>query len=113
MSGLHLITRLCAAGFITALASGPVSAQEFPKEGPITLTVGFAAGGGTDTAARIIAKKLTENMGLTIAVENKPGAGGNIAHQLTANATPVTPSILLGFIRHLSIAPPFLNLLYA
>src|SRR3546814_2043324 len=74
--------------------------------------VGFAAGGGTDTAARIIAKKLTENMGLTIVVENKPGAGGNIAHQLTANAKPDGRSILLGSIGPFSIAPPLMKLPY-
>jgi tripartite-type tricarboxylate transporter receptor subunit TctC len=45
----------------------------------VTLIVGFAAGGATDTAARIIAKKLSENLGVSVVVDNKAGAGGNIA----------------------------------
>jgi tripartite-type tricarboxylate transporter receptor subunit TctC len=103
---------LCTAGFIAALACAPVSAQEFPKDKPISLMVGFAAGGGTDTAARIIAKKLSENLGLSVVVENKPGAGGNIAHQLTANAKPDGTAILLGSIGPLSIAPHLMKLPY-
>lgn len=103
---------LCAAGLITALAGTSVSAQEFPKDRPITLMVGFAAGGGTDTAARIIAKKLSENLGLSVVVENKPGAGGNIAHQLMANAKPDGSTILLGSIGPLSIAPHLMKLPY-
>src|SRR3546814_732537 len=51
-------------------------------------------------------------MGLTIVVENKPGAGGNIAHQLTANAKPDGRSILLGSIGPLSIAPHLMKLPY-
>jgi len=50
------------------------SAQEFPSK-TITMVVGFAAGGATDTAARIIAKKLTENLGQTVLVDNRAGAG--------------------------------------
>ncbi|MFW7342079.1 tripartite tricarboxylate transporter substrate binding protein [Pollutimonas sp. H1-120] len=103
---------LCAAGLIAALAGTSVSAQEFPKDRPITLMVGFAAGGGTDTAARIIAKKLSENLGMSVVVENKPGAGGNIAHQLMTNAKPDGSTILLGSIGPLSIAPHLMKLPY-
>lgn len=80
------------------------SAQEFPNK-PITMLVGFAAGGATDTAARIVAKKLGENLGLSIVVENRPGAGGNIVHQQVANATPDGSIILLGSVGPLCIAP--------
>jgi tripartite-type tricarboxylate transporter receptor subunit TctC len=47
-------------------------AQAFPSK-PITLMVGFAAGGATDTAARIIAKRLSENLGVSVVVDNKAG----------------------------------------
>ena len=79
-------------------------AQEFPNK-QITMLVGFAAGGATDTAARIIAKKLGENLGLSIMVDNRPGAGGNIVHQQLANATPDGSVILLGSVGPLCIAP--------
>ena len=52
------------------------------------MTVGFAPGGGTDTAARIIAQKLSENLGQSVVVDNKAGAGGNIAAQHIAMAPP-------------------------
>src|SRR5947209_12988770 len=65
---------------IAALLAVPLfsAAQNFPTR-PVTLTVGFAPGGGTDTAARVIAKKLTDNIGQAVVVENRAGAGGNIA----------------------------------
>lgn len=84
--------------------SPAANAQEFPNK-PITLLVGFAAGGATDTAARIIAKKLGENLSLSIMVDNRPGAGGNIVHQQLANATPDGSVILLGSVGPLCIAP--------
>lgn len=85
--------------------SFPGSAQEFPANRSITMVVGFAAGGGADTAARIIARKLGENLGVSVIVDNRAGAGGNIAHQQVANATPDGTIILLGSIGPLCIAP--------
>ena len=75
------------------------SAQNWPTK-PITLMVGFAAGGATDTAARIIAKKLSDNLGVSVVVDNKAGAGGNIAAQATAVAPPD------GYLIHLSSVGP-------
>ena len=63
------------------LMPGLASAQDFPPKRPVTLFVGFAPGGAADAAARLIAKKLTENIGQNVIVENKAGAGGNIVHQ--------------------------------
>jgi tripartite-type tricarboxylate transporter receptor subunit TctC len=91
---------------ITALVvAGAAAAQsDFPSR-TITLLVGFAPGGASDTAARIIAKKLTENLGQTVVVENKPGAGGNIVHAQMAAATPDGYTILLGSVGPLAVAP--------
>ena len=89
---------------ILPVAVQPVAAQEFPNK-PITMVVGFAAGGAADTAARIIARKLGENLGRAIIVDNRAGAGGNIAHQQVANATPDGSIILLGSVGPLCIAP--------
>ena len=78
----------CAAfASLLACAGGAAAQGGFPSR-PITIVVGFAAGGATDTAARIIARKLSENMGVSVLVDNRAGAGGNIAHQQVANAAP-------------------------
>lgn len=95
--------RLCLTALALAFAA-PLAAQEIPKK-PITIVVGFAAGGAADHAARVVAKKLAENLGTPVVIENKAGAGGNIAHQQVANATPDGSVILLGSIGPLAIAP--------
>ena len=74
--------------------------------------VGFAAGGGADTSARIIAKKLSENIGQPVIVENRPGAGGNIVHGTVATGPSDGSVILLGSIGPLSIAPHLMKLNY-
>jgi tripartite-type tricarboxylate transporter receptor subunit TctC len=89
----------------TALAlAGPVGAQNFPSH-PVTLTVGFAPGGGADTAARLIAQKLGENIGQPVIVENKAGAGGNIAAQHIAGAAPDGYTIHLTSVGPMTVAP--------
>jgi tripartite-type tricarboxylate transporter receptor subunit TctC len=69
------------------------------------MLVGFAPGGGTDTTARIIAKRLSEALGQSVVVENKPGAGGNIAQELLARAAPDGYTIMLSSLPSLSVAP--------
>ncbi len=88
------------------------SAQDFPLKKPITLLVGFAAGGAADTAARVIAKKLSENIGQTVLVDNKGGAGGNIAHQFAATGPTDGSLILFGSVGPLAIAPHLMKLPY-
>ncbi|GAA0518397.1 MULTISPECIES: tripartite tricarboxylate transporter substrate binding protein [Pigmentiphaga] len=87
------------------------SAQDIPRKS-ITMVVGFAPGGGADTAARLIARKLADNLGRPVVVENKAGAGGNIAHDLVARAEPDGSTILLGSIGPLAIAPHLMKLPY-
>src|SRR5262249_4863956 len=53
---------------------------------PVKIFVGFAAGGGTDVAARILAQKLTETLGQSVVVENRPGASGMIATETLAKS---------------------------
>ena len=92
---------LAAAAMAVAGAAG---GQSFPGR-PVTLTVGFAPGGGTDTAARIVAQKLSENIGQSVVVENKAGAGGNIAAQHIATAPPDGYTIHLTSVGPMSVAP--------
>ncbi len=89
-----------------ALATGLAAhAQDFPPRKTVTLVVGFAPGGAADAAARLIAKKLGDNIGQSVVVENKAGAGGNIAHQQVANGPADGSMLLLGSIGPLTIAP--------
>ena len=69
---------LCLAVLIASLATGPAQAQSYPSK-PIKVVVGFAPGGGTDFIARVIAKKLGEQFGTQVIVENRPGAGSMLA----------------------------------
>lgn len=101
---------LCLTAF-ALLACAHAQAQELPKK-TLTVVVGFAAGGATDAAARIIAKKLQDNLGQTVVVENRAGAGGNIAHQYLAAAPADGSVILLGSIGPLTIAPHMMKVGY-
>jgi tripartite-type tricarboxylate transporter receptor subunit TctC len=88
-----------------ALLAGHAAAQApFPGRA-VTMMVGFAPGGGTDTASRIIAKRLAENLGQTVVVENKPGAGGNIATDLVAKSVPDGATLLLASVGSLTVTP--------
>jgi len=111
MNKRHLL-RAAALVLPTLLLASAGWAQDFPPKKPVTMVVGFAAGGAADAAARLIARKLGENIGQTVLVENKAGAGGNIAHQQVANG-PVDGSVLLlGSIGPLTIAPHIMKVPY-
>ncbi|MDO9279805.1 MAG: tripartite tricarboxylate transporter substrate binding protein [Polaromonas sp.] len=66
----------------------PAAAQDGYPNKPIRLLLGFAPGGGSDVVARLVAKPLGDRLGQTVMVDNKPGAGGNIAADMAAKATP-------------------------
>ncbi|WP_395703738.1 Bug family tripartite tricarboxylate transporter substrate binding protein [Aquabacterium sp.] len=87
-------------------------AQDLPARKTLTIVVGFAAGGAADTAARIIGKKLAENTGFTVVIDNKAGAGGNIAHQYTATGPADGSVLLFGSVGPLAIAPHLMKLPY-
>jgi len=89
---------------VALAVGGGAAAQSFPSHS-VTLTVGFAPGGGTDTAARIIAQKLTDNIGQSVVVENRAGAGGNIAAQHIAMAPPDGYTIHLTSVGPMTVAP--------
>lgn len=81
---------ICASAILAASWAGLARAQSangYPNK-PIKIVVPFPPGGATDIIARVIAQKLTEQMGQSVIVENKAGANGNIAHEFVARAQP-------------------------
>lgn len=91
--------RLLLAASICALASIATQsswAEERYPARPVTLVLPYAAGGGTDAIARVFAKTMEERLGGIIVVENRPGAGGNIATDAVANAAPDGYTLLMG-----------------
>ena len=84
---------LCAAAGIVALTPR-ADAQEYPAK-PIHIIVGFAAGGGNDIIARVFGQRLSERLGQPVIVENKPGAGTNIANEFV-DALPIRQFVRAG-----------------
>jgi len=82
----------------------PVVAQEYPAK-PVRVLVGFAPGGGIDSSARAFAPALGAALGKPVIVENRPGAGSNIAAEIAAKAAPDGYTLLLGSIASLAINP--------
>ncbi|EPD35818.1 hypothetical protein HMPREF9701_05047 [Delftia acidovorans CCUG 274B] len=111
MNKRNFLHATALAASLLALAAS-AQAQDFPPKKPVSLVVGFAAGGAADAAARLIAKKLGENIGQSVVVENKGGAGGNIAHQQVANAAADGSVLLFGSVGPLTIAPHLMKLPY-
>ncbi len=105
---------LLGALSLLALAAAPVQAQsaDFPPKKTVTIIVGFAAGGAADMAARVIGKKLGDNLGATVVIENKAGAGGNLAHQYVAQGPTDGSVLLFGSVGPLAIAPHLMKVSY-
>lgn len=86
------------------LVPGQSLAQAYPAQ-PVKMVVGFGAGGPTDIIGRLFAQKMTELMGNTMLVDNKPGAGGNVAAEVVARSQPDGYTILLTHLATQVISP--------
>jgi tripartite-type tricarboxylate transporter receptor subunit TctC len=89
-------TAICLIAIgVSAMASiGGASALDYPTR-PVRWVVGFAPGGSNDIIARLIGQRLSERLGQQFLIENKPGAGGNIATESVINAKPDGYTVLL------------------
>ena len=78
---------LSALGAATIAATGDAHAQAYPRK-PVRIVIAFTAGGGADTVARVVARRMSESTGQQFIIDNRPGAGGNIAFEIVAKADP-------------------------
>ena len=90
MRRIGLVVSIVAAAVAFA---GGAAAQTYPSK-PVRIVVPFAAGGAVDTLARMTGNKLSESMGQPVIIENRPGAGGNIASDVVAKSAPDGYTIL-------------------
>jgi tripartite-type tricarboxylate transporter receptor subunit TctC len=89
---------------VSAVAFAPARAQTDYPNRPIRLIVGFAAGGGNDIFARLVAAKASEILGQAVVVENKPGAGGRLSGEYVSNQPADGYTLLVGASGAMSIA---------
>jgi tripartite-type tricarboxylate transporter receptor subunit TctC len=87
------------AAVVAAAAAVPqfASALDYPTR-PVRIIAGFAAGGGVDVTARLIGQWLTDRLGQSFVIENRPGAGGNIGTEAVVNAAPDGYTLLLATV---------------
>lgn len=83
-----LLRAALAALWAGAALPGVSVAQEAFPQRPIRVVLGFSAGGGTDVIARALAQKMAQALGVSVVVDNKPGANGNLGAELVAKAMP-------------------------
>ena len=96
-------------GMLAAFASGAsAAAADFPDRA-ITMVVPFAAGGSTDVVARIVAQKMSEDLGQQVIVQNVAGAGGNLGAGNVARAEPDGYTILMGTVATHALNPLILK----
>jgi tripartite-type tricarboxylate transporter receptor subunit TctC len=95
--------RIAIAGLLGActLVAG---AQTFPSK-PVRMVVGFAAGGSTDKLARVLAQAMTEVLGQSVVVDNRPGAAGNLAAELVATSPADGYTIFMATLSSQAINP--------
>ncbi len=97
----HFVRLICAGAFLAALGCAALAQ---PSK-VVRILVGFPPGGGTDAIARTLADKLKDELGTSVIVENRPGAGGQIAARALKSATPDGTTFLISHDHTVSILP--------
>ncbi|MBK6865689.1 MAG: tripartite tricarboxylate transporter substrate binding protein [Ideonella sp.] len=100
MKHVHTLTRRhLVVALAVALSGGSAMAQAWPSK-PISLVVPFPPGGTNDVLARSLAEKLTQSLGQTVIVENKPGAGATLGADYVVKSKPDGYTLLVGAVHH-------------
>ena len=94
---LRQAARLLFCCFVLAGASAAFAQSGYPNR-PVTIVVGFSAGGTTDIITRLISDELRKALGQPVIIENKPGAGGNIGADIVAKSPPDGYTLVTGSI---------------
>ena len=96
------ITVGIAAALACAFTGAP--AQQYPAK-PIRFIVPYVPGGGTDTLARLVGQKLSEGLGQSVVIDNRPGAGGVIGTEIVAKSPPDGYTLMLASASPITVAP--------
>ena len=106
--------RLLRRTLLTAAAAAPLARPALAQAGfpnrPVRLVVGFPPGGATDISARAMVPKMSEVLGQPVVVENRPGAGSNLASEVVARSPADGHTILLATLGALVISPMIMRL---
>ena len=95
MAKRHLIAGSVCAALVLSAAAPHLAAQDAYPVKPVRMIAPFPPGGTTDTLCRLVARKLGDALGRQVVVENRPGAGGNIGHEVAAKSPPDGYTLLL------------------
>jgi tripartite-type tricarboxylate transporter receptor subunit TctC len=93
-----------ALGACLPIIETAAQSAKYPDR-PLKIVVGFSAGGGTDVVARMLAQKMTESLGQTVVVENRPGASGMIAGEAVAKSAADGYTLMMGSQTTFAVAP--------
>jgi len=102
---MALFSRAIFLCFLVVMG-GAATAQTFPSR-PVRIVIGFPPGGGIDIVARLMAPKLTEQLGQPVIIDNKPGANGVLGMDFVAQAPADGHTLFLGTLGNFSINPIF------
>ncbi len=94
---------------LLALATFPALAADIYPAKPVRFLVGFAPGGANDLVARVVAARMGPRLGQQVVVDNRAGAGGNIAHDIAAKSAPDGYTMVLASVASLAMSPALLG----
>jgi len=97
-----MLARIASSIVLALVAAGAAAQGSYPNR-PITVVVGFTAGGSTDIVTRLVAEEMRKTWGQPVVVDNRPGAGGNIGAAIVAKAKPDGYTLLVGSVGPLAI----------